>query len=62
MHAVIQFPDISNEIFSVTLFGRDFALRWYALAYLGGLIAGWRVIAGLMADGVTEIYNPAFIA
>ena len=49
MQAVLQFPDISNQIFSVTLFGHDFALRWYALAYLAGLIAGWRIIAGLMA-------------
>lgn len=48
MPAVLQFPDISNEIFSVTLFGHDFALRWYALAYLAGLIAGWRIVAGLM--------------
>lgn len=49
MQAAIQFPDISNEVFSVTLFGIDFALRWYALAYMVGLIAGWKIIAALMA-------------
>lgn len=49
MQAVIPFPDISNEIFSVTLFGITLALRWYALAYLAGLIAGWRIIIALMA-------------
>ena len=49
MQAVISFPDISNEIFSITLFGRDFALRWYAVAYLAGLVLGWRIITGLMS-------------
>ncbi|MGC1487314.1 MAG: prolipoprotein diacylglyceryl transferase [Albidovulum sp.] len=48
MQAIIQFPEISNEIFAINLFGREFALRWYALAYLAGLIAGWRIIVGLM--------------
>lgn len=48
MQAALRFPDISNEIFSVSLFGFDFALRWYALAYLAGLIAGWRIVAALM--------------
>ncbi len=48
MQAIIQFPDISNELFSVTLFGFTFALRWYALAYLAGLIAGWRIVVALM--------------
>ena len=49
MQAAIRFPDISNEVFSITLFGIDFALRWYALAYLVGLIAGWKIVAALMA-------------
>lgn len=44
----MQFPDISNEILSFSLFGMEFALRWYALAYLVGLVAGWRIIRGLM--------------
>ncbi|WP_134726180.1 prolipoprotein diacylglyceryl transferase [Paracoccus luteus] len=45
---MIPFPDISPEIFTVDLFGREFALRWYAMAYLVGLIAGWRIIVALM--------------
>ena len=49
MPTAIPFPDISNELFAVTLFGVRFALRWYALAYLAGLLAGWKVIQGLMA-------------
>lgn len=45
---MIPFPDISPEIFSVTIAGREFALRWYAMAYLAGLILGWRIIVALM--------------
>ncbi len=51
MQAAIQFPDISNEIFAVSLFGVRLALRWYALAYLAGLIAGWKIIQRLMREG-----------
>jgi phosphatidylglycerol:prolipoprotein diacylglycerol transferase len=45
---MIPFPDISPEIFEITLFGVTFALRWYALAYIAGLVIGWRIAAGLM--------------
>ncbi|MCB2135216.1 MAG: prolipoprotein diacylglyceryl transferase, partial [Rhodobacteraceae bacterium] len=48
MQAGLTFPDISNEIVSLPIFGLTFTLRWYALAYLAGLIAGWRIIVGLM--------------
>jgi len=44
----IPFPDISPEIFSVTLFGAEFALRWYALGYVVGLLGGWRIVVALM--------------
>ncbi|WP_321831013.1 prolipoprotein diacylglyceryl transferase [Thalassovita sp.] len=44
MQAMIPFPDISPEIFSISLFGITFALRWYALAYIGGILIGWRLI------------------
>lgn len=44
MHALIPFPDISPEIFSISLFGLTFALRWYALAYIVGILAGWRLV------------------
>ncbi|NDV01989.1 prolipoprotein diacylglyceryl transferase [Pseudoroseicyclus tamaricis] len=39
----IPFPDISPEIFSLELGGFTFALRWYALAYIVGMVIGWRV-------------------
>lgn len=48
MQAAIRFPDISSELFSISIFGIELALRWYALAYLVGLIAGWRIIVALM--------------
>ncbi|WP_435204355.1 prolipoprotein diacylglyceryl transferase [Tateyamaria sp. 1078] len=41
---MIPFPDISPEIFSVTLFGMDLALRWYAVAYIAGIVIGWRMV------------------
>lgn len=43
MRALIPFPDISPEIFSVTIFGMELALRWYALAYIVGILLGWRL-------------------
>ena len=43
MRAMIPFPDLSPEIFTITLFGMDFALRWYALAYIAGIVIAWRV-------------------
>ncbi|WP_319825618.1 prolipoprotein diacylglyceryl transferase [Thalassovita sp.] len=44
MIAAIPFPQISPEIFSITLFGVEFALRWYALAYIAGILIGWRIV------------------
>lgn len=48
MQAAIPFPDISPELFSITIGGMEFALRWYALAYIAGLLIGWRMVVGLM--------------
>ena len=39
----IPFPQISPEIFAIDIFGMTFALRWYAVAYIVGLIGGWRL-------------------
>lgn len=44
MQAMIPFPDISPEIFSISLFGMELALRWYALAYILGIVIGWRLV------------------
>ena len=43
MQAVLQFPNLSSEVFSFTLLGIEFALRWYALAYIAGILIGWRI-------------------
>lgn len=43
MTAMIPFPDLSPEIFSISVFGFDLALRWYALAYIVGIMLGWRL-------------------
>jgi phosphatidylglycerol:prolipoprotein diacylglycerol transferase len=40
----IPFPDVGPEVFSISLGGFDFALRWYALAYIAGIVIGWRII------------------
>ena len=45
---MIPFPEISPDVFAITIGGREFALRWYALAYLAGLLIGWRIIVALM--------------
>ena len=42
---MIPFPDISPEIFSITVFGMTFALRWYALAYIVGILIAWWLAA-----------------
>ena len=44
MNAALPFPDIGPEIFSISLFGMSFALRWYALAYIAGILIGWRLV------------------
>ena len=41
---MIPFPDISPEIFSIEFFGINFALRWYALAYIAGFICALRLM------------------
>ncbi|MCU9838857.1 prolipoprotein diacylglyceryl transferase [Ruegeria sp. WL0004] len=43
MQAVLRFPEISPEIFAISLFGMEFALRWYALAYIAGILIAWRL-------------------
>ncbi len=44
----IQFPDLSPVLFSIEIGNFQFALRWYALAYIAGFLAGWWIIYRLM--------------
>ena len=41
MIAAIPFPDLSPDLISVTLWGSEFELRWYALAYIAGIVIAW---------------------
>ncbi|MEX1236408.1 MAG: prolipoprotein diacylglyceryl transferase [Roseovarius sp.] len=44
MIASIPFPNVSPELFTISVFGMEFALRWYALAYIVGILIGWRLV------------------
>lgn len=41
--AALPFPDIGPDIFSIEIGTFTLALRWYALAYIVGLLIGWRL-------------------
>ena len=43
----LPFPDIGPNIVAVELFGREFALRWYAMAYIVGILIGWFIVSRL---------------
>ena len=58
----IPFPPLSPEIFSVEIFGITLALRWYALAYIVGLLAGWRLIRRALATPRLWAAAPAMSA
>jgi phosphatidylglycerol---prolipoprotein diacylglyceryl transferase len=48
MQALIPFPPLTPELFSVEVFGFTLALRWYALAYIAGFLIGWRLIVAAL--------------
>ncbi len=48
MTAVLPFPEIDPALFTIEIGGYEFALRWYALAYIFGLLIGWRLMVWLM--------------
>ena len=48
MQAGIPFPNIGPDIFSIDLGGFTFALRWYAMAYIVGIIVGWCMAVALV--------------
>lgn len=45
---ILTFPDIDPALFTLELGGFAFSLRWYALAYIGGLLIGWRLMVWLV--------------
>jgi phosphatidylglycerol:prolipoprotein diacylglycerol transferase len=44
----IPYPQIDPALFTISLGGFEFSLRWYALAYIAGLVLGWRMMVRLM--------------
>lgn len=44
----IAFPNVSPEIFSIPLGPVTLTLRWYALAYIAGLLLGWKLIVHMV--------------
>ncbi len=44
MPYAIPFPPLSPELFTISMGSFEFALRWYALAYIAGLLVGWWMI------------------
>ena len=61
MFVTLTFPNIGPELFHIDafqLFGLTlgpFALRWYALAYIVGLLLGWRgTCAGSVGNTIAQ--------
>ena len=40
----LPFPPLSPEVFTIGLGGLTFSLRWYALAYIAGILIAWRIV------------------
>ena len=41
--AALPFPEIGPDLFSIEIGNFTLALRWYALAYIFGILLGWRL-------------------
>lgn len=48
MALVIPYPQIDPAIFTIAIGGMELSLRWYALAYIAGLVLGWRMMVWLV--------------
>jgi phosphatidylglycerol:prolipoprotein diacylglycerol transferase len=52
----LPFPDVPHEIFSLPAFRvaglklGPFAVRWYAMAYIAGIVLGWRYAVSLVRN------------
>ena len=55
MSTGLPFPNVSPELFSISIAGMEFALRWYALAYIAGILIAWRI-------AVSAVKRPALWA
>lgn len=59
---MIPFPDINPEIFSIHLFGVDFALRWYAVSYILGFICAFQIMKLFIAKKFLWNAEPPLIS
>jgi phosphatidylglycerol:prolipoprotein diacylglycerol transferase len=50
---LLPYPDIKPEIFSIG----PFAVRWYALAYIAGLLIGWQIMRRV-AEQPPKVLSP----
>lgn len=48
MPFILPFPDIGPEIFAIQIGNFTLAPRWYALAYIVGLVVAWRWVVALV--------------
>jgi len=48
MPFVIPYPEIDPALFTIAIGSFEFSLRWYALAYIAGLVIAWRLVVLLM--------------
>ncbi|WP_193140341.1 prolipoprotein diacylglyceryl transferase [Meridianimarinicoccus sp. MJW13] len=59
----LPFPPLSPEVFSISLGSFQFALRWYALAYIVGLLAGlWLIRRALARPDLWKNATPPMTA
>ena len=56
----LPFPDISPYVIPTPILGWQVPLRWYALAYIVGIVAGWRLaVAALRRPALWGRVGPA---
>jgi len=50
----LPFPDFDPVLFQIG----PFAIRWYALAYVAGILLGWRYVTGLIRNAKLWAHRP----
>ena len=59
MPTALPFPDIGPNLFSIEIGSFTFALRYYALAYILGIVIGWRLcVAAIRRPLLWALSNP----